>query len=155
MENPRPLARLFSSPRQLLEKAERDLARIEDATWKSDLTAARDAMMDACIAVYHVNDWIRVLHPEQEKAAEQCWRESEAIPMCRDICNAAKHFELRLDHGSGLAAQAADHSIGAPVFAGLPVLKIRSTQYGDHRANEVVRMAIKAWKNFLDEVNIR
>jgi hypothetical protein len=155
MNNPRPLARLFSSPRELLAKATRDLDRLETAAWNSDLTGCRDAMIDACVAVYHVNDWIRELHPDQANAAKRCMDESDSILMCRDICNADKHFELRLDQHSGHAAQALDHSISAtPTFAGLSVLKIRSVQYGDHRANEVVRKAIKAWEDFLDDANI-
>jgi hypothetical protein len=42
--NPRPLAPLFSSPRQLLEKARRDLARLETGILKSDLEIATEAM---------------------------------------------------------------------------------------------------------------
>ncbi len=42
--NPRPLAPLFSSPRQLFEKARRDLARLETGILKSDLEIAPEAM---------------------------------------------------------------------------------------------------------------
>jgi hypothetical protein len=153
--NPRPLGPLFSSPRQLLEKAHRDLERLERATSACDEVGCCDAMLDASLSVYHVKDWIGVMHPESKDAAEKYAHGSAWILLCRDICHASKHVSLRLkDRTDQVSPQNADYvdyttSASVGTFAGLPVLKVFSAQHGDHYAPNVIRGAIEDWKNFL------
>jgi len=154
--NPRPLAPLFVSPRQLLDKARRDLERLENATFAGNEIACRDAMIDACCSVYHANYWIKVMHARCADLAEQHAHGSKWILLCRDICHASKHVGLRLDREphvtSPQAADRVDRTIGDSVgpYADLPVLKVFSKRSRDHHyASVVIENAIADWEHFL------
>jgi hypothetical protein len=153
--NPRPLDPLVSSPRYLLEKARRDLDRLDNATIARDELAAFDAMIDAAISVYHVKDWIAAAHSGYKVAAETCANESKWILLCRDICHASKHVGLRLDRRpyseTPPVADYVDYTAqpSASVSAWFPLLKVFSAQYGNHYAAEVIRDAIADWDAFI------
>ena len=155
--NPSPLERQFSSPRDLLKKARRDLGRLRSAEEGRDAIASFDAMIDACASVSHVKDWIVALHSDRKSAAEKCAHESKWILLCRDVCTAAKHFGLRLEHPtfqrSPPAFQEMDHSAVAGAFGGLPLLKVR-TEDDDYYGPEVVSNAIADWERFLTSAKI-
>ncbi|HEV8363880.1 MAG TPA: hypothetical protein VGQ52_10210 [Gemmatimonadaceae bacterium] len=157
---PRPLSRLFNSPRQLLDKARRDLVRLEKATFAQDENGRRDAMMDACVSVFHVKDWIGAMCSGYKADAEKHARTSKWISLCRVICHASKHVGLDLDRPpysiAPPAAEKIDHTISAPVATSVrvPALKVFSARYGDHLATEVIRNAIAEWDSFLAGKNI-
>ena len=152
MTNPRPLASLFSSPRQLLDKARRDLARLEAAIDERDETAVTDAMIDACSSVYHIKDWVAAMHPDRKREAEAfVHASSKWISLCRDICIAGKHFEI--NRGPMPAVSGTDNSSAAGAFGGLPLMTI-CTKDGDHYAPKVVHKAIDDWERFLAEARI-
>jgi hypothetical protein len=153
--NPRPLDRQFSSPRDLLDKARRDLERLRAA--EGNETASRDAMIDACASVYHIKDWIVAMHPDRKDDAERYAHESKWILLCRDICTAAKHVGLRLEaptfRRSPPAVRGMDHSAVAGAFGGLLLLKVR-TEDDDYYGPEVVGNAIADWDSFMRDRKI-
>ena len=170
-----PLAPLFDSPRNLLEKAKRDLGRLNQATVQGDVTAARDALIDACAAIYHVQDWMAALCAGYNEAARDHANASKWIMLCKDICHAGKHFSLDPSHQTyARNAPSADHvdatavpSMGASLGSGVlgppgtglagaglmtnlgvrQVLKVRSATHGDHYASSVVQNAISDWES--------
>ena len=171
MVKPRPLERLFSSPRQLLDKARRDLDRLIAASRAGDETACRAAMMDACVSVYHVKDWIAAMHPGHKVAATKLALESPFIMMCREICHASKHVSLDLDgpayRTTPMAFEKLDQSItnvsllntspiGTHVLNApfLRTLKVSGRRYGEHHMVNVIGNAIGWWESFLAEKKI-
>jgi hypothetical protein len=143
-----------------LDKARRDLARLEAATFAQDETGRRDAMMDACVSVFHVKDWIGAMCPGYKAEAENRARASKWISLCRDICHASKHVGLDLERPPysivAPSADKVDHTISAPVATsvGVPALKVFSAWHGDHLATEVIDNAISEWDGFLKGKNI-
>jgi hypothetical protein len=155
-----PLAPLFGSPRELLAKAARDLGRLDVAIANHDDRAARDAMLDAAISVYHVKDWIAALHPEHKAAAEKRARTSEWIRLCRDICHAGKHFSLDLERPPYLQTPQAVSEVSVTasavtgLFAGFSMLKVITPDGREHYAREALLAAVLDWIRFLDEAKI-
>ena len=169
-----PLSPLFGSPRDLLDKAKRDLERLNDATVKGDVIAGRDALIDACAALYHLLDWMTVLCPGYNVAARDHANASKWIMLCKDICLAGKHFSLDPSHdtyalnaptadyvdatatvpatgallGSGTLGYPGAGCMGAGPLGMRQVLKVHSTTHGDHYAASVVEKAIADWESF-------
>jgi hypothetical protein len=157
--NPNPLERQFSSPRDMLDKARRDLGRLKDATFTGDKIGAGDAMVDACLTLYSVKDWIAAKYPDKKKTAETFIHQSEAILRCRDIGTAAKHAGIDPQSRSFKQSpvETIEMSHTAVAFAGsaepMPVLKVRLLKSGVI-APDVIREAIADCERFLASAGI-
>jgi len=149
------LLRLFGSPRELLTKAESDLARLTDALSHGQQRAARWALMDCSITVFHVGDWIRATHTDHREAAALLPMRSEWIRMTRDICHAAKHGDLTWKaadadmHGALLATM--KYKISTSAATPTHEIVVIAT---DHDVLDVLRHAIADWSRFIDEKGI-
>lgn len=159
---PQPLTPILRSPRDLLRKAKNDLVRLDEAThmgsWTPD--GATFALLDACSALYQIKDWIAVMHPGHRAAARECIDSSLSLKICKDVCTASKHVGLDLTHKalekSPPDTRVVDYTIGAQpdVYQGHQVLKIRTTEHGDHFAANAIAEAIRVWEAFLDDKKI-
>jgi hypothetical protein len=153
------LLRLFGSPRELIAKANVDLIRLVEALSRGKSREALWSLMDCAIAVFHVGDWIRAAHTDHHASSRRFAQRSQWIRMTRDICNAAKHGDLKWTE-----AQAATRG---PVVI---KLEYQSNQAQDghqrveiwvitrdqarHGVAEVLRHAISDWTRFLDQKGI-
>ncbi len=154
---PKPLGPILRSPRDLLRKAAEDLDRLDEVTWLGGRSrdSASFALLDACSALYQINDWIGVTHPGYKIAAQECIDSSLWLRICKDVCTASKHVQLDLEHKtyrrSPPATREVDHTISAQVslFEGRQVLKIRTADQGDYLATDVIDNAIREWEAFL------
>jgi len=77
----------FSSPRDILDKARRDLVKLRDHL---DI----DNIFDFFVTAYHVVDYVRSLEAAPEQAISDLYEEPD-FRMCRFICNKGKHLVLR------------------------------------------------------------
>ncbi len=109
----------LTSPRDLLEKARRDVERLRQVTnWPrspEQRLAVQDSAFNAAITLWHVTDWIanssepeavaalqtiRTTHPPSKKGADSYdvlsayVRMDAHMNLCHSLANGAKHFEL-------------------------------------------------------------
>ena len=83
----------FTSPHDLLGKAERDLARLKQAILDQDEGRIRDAPYDFSLSVSSIKDWLKA-HPSKtflEADVETVVSGSAALSSFRDLANANKH----------------------------------------------------------------
>ena len=83
----------FTSPHDLLGKAERDLARLKQAIIDQDEGRIRDALYDLSLSVSSIKDWLKA-HPSKtflEADVETVVSGSAALSSFRDLANANKH----------------------------------------------------------------
>lgn len=152
------LLRLFGSPRELLAKADSDLARITNALVRGEQREALWALMDCSIAVFHTGDWVRAGHTGHRRASSDLAETSKWLRMARDIANAAKHGDLtwkptdaethgavlaRLEYKTDRREPAKGHSIVA--------LALDGTRYD---VVDVLRKAIEEWRGFVEAKSI-
>jgi hypothetical protein len=86
-----------SSPHDILAKAERDLARLQQAEAAREEKAASDALFDLAVTVTSLKDWLKE-HPGRSFSAsdvESYVAASTALNSFRDIANAGKHRVIR------------------------------------------------------------
>lgn len=82
-----------SSPKDILAKARRDLARLESAEVAQDVDGVSDALFDFAVGLTSVKDWLKK-HPSSSLSAatvEQYSAASAALSSFRDIANTDKH----------------------------------------------------------------
>src|SRR5690349_8242547 len=89
-----PFLRLFGTPRELLSKADSDLARLTDALARGHQREALHVLMDCSITVFHTGEWIRATHTDHRRSSSDLAESSKCLRMTRDIVNAAKHGDL-------------------------------------------------------------
>jgi hypothetical protein len=77
----------FSTPRQILGKAIRDLQKLEE-----ELTI--DNVFNFFVTAYHVVDYVRTMEAAPDDAIRDLYEEPD-FRMCRYICNKGKHLALR------------------------------------------------------------
>jgi hypothetical protein len=80
----------LQTPRQLYEKLQREAARL-------DAEATGDNIFNFMVTAWHLIEWFRRATPSQSDAFKDDLAALERQPMlqiCRDICDASKHFRL-------------------------------------------------------------
>jgi hypothetical protein len=83
----------FTSPHDLLGKAERDLARLNQAIAAQEKGQIGDALYDFSVSVSSIKDWLKA-HPSKlylDADVEALVSGSTALNSFRDIANANKH----------------------------------------------------------------
>ena len=147
----------YSSPRDLLEKARRDLVNLEGAAVTQDTTTIGDALFNFAVTAYHVKDWLKlhaaVTYSPQD--VENFVQSSAALSSCRDLCNAGKHAEITRYSPSTADVSASLNSVAAVVPGGLatPIVRVKIIR-NDGTRREAVQLATEAisdWERFFDE----
>src|SRR5688572_14456733 len=86
-----------SSPQDMLEKARRDLDRLEAAHNAQDEGAGSDALFDFAVTLTSLKDWLKE-HPGRSFTSgqvESLVASSVALSSFRDIANGGKHRVIR------------------------------------------------------------
>jgi len=150
--------RLFGTPRELLSKADSDLARLTDALAQGHQREALHALMDCSITVFHTGDWIRATHTDHRRASSDLATNSKCLRMTRDIANAAKHGDLTWKpadfetHGAVLAKMEYKVNRRSPAF-GHRIVAL-TTDSTSHDVLDVLRDAIAEWRAFVEAKGI-
>lgn len=122
-----PTAWPFSTVDEMLQKAERELARLRDAEAAADRTSAIDHAINACVAVWHVADWahdhnLSTRHTAWEPFCKDLTERLPSLRACRDIADFYKHSRIkrqRVLEGEGVSiAYAVDLLPGAFALRG-------------------------------------
>ena len=83
----------FTSPHDLIRKAERDLAKLKQAISDQDEGRIGDALYDFSVSVSSMKDWLKA-HPAKsyvDADVEKFVSASAALSSFRDLANANKH----------------------------------------------------------------
>jgi hypothetical protein len=146
--------RLFGSPRELLSKADGDLARLTDALARRCQREALHALMDCSITVFHTGDWIRAMHTDHRRSSSELAANSNWLRMTRDVANAAKHGDLTWKpvdvetHGAVLAKLEYEIDRRDP-SAGHRIVGVASDTTS-HDVLDILRNAIAEWRAFAE-----
>jgi hypothetical protein len=83
----------FTSPRDVLAKAQRDCAKLSEAVLAQDVQRIGDALHEFAVAVVSVKDWLKAESGPSliPKDVEKLVDESVALTTFRDIANTIKH----------------------------------------------------------------
>ena len=151
-----------TSPQDMLEKAERDLARLEASESAQDPTAASDAIFDLAVSVTSLKDWLKEHLPAPaSKQVEPYVAASLALSSFRDIANGGKHSLIRFYTPStnDVAASVTvviDSALTAEHLTHRPQpesprwrLKIIRADQSRHHAVELGHRAIQEWRTFM------
>jgi hypothetical protein len=86
----------LKTPRDLLEKAYRELAILEAAALMQDETQLADALFNFAVTTYHVKDWLEHHFSASRSSidVDAYVARQPALLVCRDLCNAGKHVVL-------------------------------------------------------------
>jgi hypothetical protein len=152
------LLRLFGSPRDMLSKADSDLARLTDALARGHQREALRALMDCSITVFHTGDWIRATHTDHRRSSSDFAASKKSLRMARDIANAAKHGDLTWKsvdaetHGALLEKM--EYKIdGRNPTTGHRIVGL-AADGTSHDVLDVLRDAIAEWRVFLEAKRI-
>ena len=151
-----------TSPQDMLEKAERDLARLEASESAQDATAASDAIFDLAVSVTSLKDWLKEHLPAPaSKQVEPYVAASLPLSSFRDIANGGKHrvirnYTPRTNEVTASATVVIDSALTAEHFTQRPQpgsqpwrLKIIRADQSRHRAVELGHSAIQEWRTFM------
>lgn len=147
------------SPQDMLAKAERDLARLEDAESRQNNQAMSDSLFDLAVALTSLKDWLKE-HPSASFSptqVEEYVRDSIALNTFRDIANGGKHRIIRNYEpqtmnvttsavSSFLVPVAGRTSEPATLFYRLKIFRKGGKSY---RAVELGQSAVREWRAFL------
>lgn len=133
------------TPRDMLEKAERELQR-----FRHDRTI--DNLFNFFVTAYHVRDYVREATTVPQHALDSFLADSD-LQDCRALCNKGKH--LRLEHHPEAIASTADGGFSGAAFSEVSFCEgqVRTLFYG-RRAVDVHALperVIQKWKRFLAE----
>lgn len=150
--------RLFGTSRELLSKADSDLARLTDALARGHQREALHALMDCSVTVFHTGDWIRATHTDHRRSSSDLAANSRCLRMTRDIANAAKHGDLTWKladaetHGPVLAKM--EYKVNRRNSATGHRIVALATDGTSHDVLDVLRDAIAEWRTFLEAKGI-
>lgn len=98
----------LSGPRDLLEKAKRELRRLE-------VELHVDHVYNFFVTAYHIRDYAEKTSAVPQRELEDFLKDRELL-MCRDICDKGKHFRLTKSNRTDPTTIVWDASIcGAPI----------------------------------------
>jgi len=80
----------IGSPRDLLEKAKRDYAKMKAGT-------STDTIFNFFVTAYHVVDYVKALGAVPESTISNLYDDPD-FKMCQFLCNKGKHIKLRQSH---------------------------------------------------------
>lgn len=90
----------FETPEHLLDKLQRELARLEAAVKQKDRWKASDHAFNFVVTAWSLCDWIHALGRTPKKfnnvGSFQNWikEQSEDMLICSELANGSKHFRL-------------------------------------------------------------
>ena len=152
------LLRLVGSPREMLAKADADLARFTEALALEQQRAALWALMDCSITVFHTGDWIRSTHTHHRRSSSDLAASSKWLRMTRDIANASKHGDLTWKpvdaetHGPVLTRMEYKVDRHAPKSRHRVVAL--TTDGASYDVVDVLREGIAEWRSFVETKGI-
>lgn len=98
----------ISSPRDLLEKAKRDYAKMKADT-------STDTIFNFFVTTYHVKDYVQALGTVPKSAIDGLYDDPD-FKMCQFLCNKGKHIKLRSPYEAKHEAAVAGGVLGSFVL---------------------------------------
>ena len=162
------LHNLYSSPTELLQKAERDRDALRNAMRIGDSQSMLDKVFDFSVTVYHIVDWVQAMRPDLKTAVYGLLNSDPALQGCRDIANANKHFFLDVETGpykkyppvverveyslGGLgetvSALEAVESLARESTSSIQKVKVQYESGARLRFEDLADQAVSAWQTF-------
>lgn len=152
----------IATPRDALEKARREFGALQAAVADQDKTRIGDCLYNFAVSVYHVKDWV-IEQPSStysKQDVEALVKATPALLVCRDVCNASKHRNIRnyspdassvLTSAPGFTLAVTSRGAGSAPTAPKFRLKIVTK---DGRRLEVLALgsgALEAWDGFFQQ----
>jgi hypothetical protein len=145
----------LESCRDLLNKLEREIERLREATAREDVAGMADIAFNASVTAWHLCDWVfgDMTQEQRDRLNVQTLSDlrqtavsNRALHLCRQIATASKHWEI---------SQHPDLRVGAAVSA-TPERRIHFID-GDKRidALDVFEEAFDFWTRFIYPNNIQ
>jgi hypothetical protein len=90
---------IYSSPTELLRKAEDDGVELVNAVQQQDKAKARAALFNFAVTTYHIWDWVKASRPDLVAKVKHPLSTYESLAACRDLANASKHAIITVTRG--------------------------------------------------------
>lgn len=140
----------FSMPRDLLEKAQRDLKILQ-------MNPNIDTVFNYFVTAYHVVDYVKANDLAPESAIDGLYQE-EDFRMCRFICNKGKHLSLRTgdeyDTYRRPGSTLGDFTLGETLL-GVGEAYLVIGEEGQIDVVELAERIIDRWTRFFEEHEIK
>ena len=164
------LGAIYSSPTELLGKAQRDGAALVSALSTQEESDVRAALFNFAVTTYHVWDWIKAFRPDLDAPTTNALDLYESLRACRDLANASKHITLDLTRGpyqkhpptvrevvvSAIPGHLTDSSAGSGTLSAANPWRLK-IQLPSRRvaAEELVTEVLEAWKQYFAQNSIK
>jgi hypothetical protein len=154
---------IYSSPIDLLAKAEEDGNKLINAVRNQNKAQARAALFDFAVTVYHVWDWIKASRPELSRKAPHPLTTYQSLAACRDLANASKHAVIKVTRGPYKKYPPVVQSVAVSVLASMPNQPMTASGHQSQMPSwrfkvqlpgrrvpieDLVAEAISAWKSY-------
>ena len=134
------------------------LLRTADSLHDVGSDDARDTLFHFCQDAYHLKDWLKNADPpvlSNTRAVEDFVNDKEAMQICADLCNGAKHFRIDLDlerfpprtgdENTAVTTQSVTVHFGAGIEHAWTITSNDNT----HDALELAAQVIADWEGWL------
>ncbi len=158
-----PLAFGKSSPRDMLAKAKRDLARLRAAEASEDGVATGDALMDVAIALDSARLWLNGYHKRAVKAGSSPFTKAALavlesaleLSSYTNIANEYKHSGASRDASTSevLLSVPSSH-FSRDDSASFSRLKVTRSDLSRHRATDLAAQGIQTMESFMDKHSV-
>lgn len=148
----------FKTPRELLEKAQREKARFIKTyrAWQangSDEDAVADHFWNFVVTAYHVRDWVGKSGKVSFDDARKFVGSNESLAVCEVLANGSKHFEIDRKRYESAPAVETTPTISAGGVSSLmvpatPKIKIQSERGTRFEAAELADRVITSWEGY-------
>ena len=148
----------YSTAKDLLEKARRELLRLQNAMLGSDDEEIADSLFNFAVTSHHIADWLKQESPPLSSQIYGLIAGTPELLICKDLCNAGKHCEItkydpvaKESYISAHAAVVFQSLSGRDVEIPNRRIKVKTVDGDTYEVLELCVRAFETWQRFIEK----